>query len=93
MTAFFLQQLLALYFAIIYNFQVVKSHYSGKNWSIYFKKFIDLDFFYTDVFFHFLLRKAYAESSQPLCWLEHNAFDQFWKSKFHFEYFPRNSIS
>ena len=62
MTAFFLQQLLALYFAIIYNFQVVKSQVivREKNSSIYFKKFIDLDFFYTDIFFHFLLRKAYA---------------------------------
>ena len=35
------------------NFQVVKIHLSGKNSSIYFKDFTDLDFFYTDIFFIF----------------------------------------
>ena len=41
------------------NFQVAKSHWSGKNFIHIFKDFTDLDFFYTD-FFHFLLRKMYG---------------------------------
>ena len=51
-----LQQLLALYFAIIYSWQLSSSEKSlvGKNNLFkYFKDFVDLDFFYTDIFFIF----------------------------------------
>ena len=61
MTAFFLQQLLALYFAIIYNFQVVKSHYSGK-------KLIHI---FQEVYrFRFLLHRCFFSFSltQSVCW-------------------------
>ena len=58
MTASILQQLLALYFAIIYSWQLSsneKSLVGKKNSSIHSKDFTDLDFFYTDIwFFHFL---------------------------------------
>ena len=37
-----------------------KSLVGKKNSVIYFKDFTDLDFFYTDIYFHFLLLKAYA---------------------------------
>ena len=42
------------------------------------------------------LRKAYAVLWAANCFLgsktpKHNAFDQFWKIKFHFEDFPRNT--
>ena len=63
MTAFILQQLLPLHFGIIYSWLLSSSEKTlvwKKNSSIYFKDFTDLDFFYTDIFFHFLLRKAYA---------------------------------
>ena len=75
MNASILQQLLALYFAIIYSWQLScseKSLVGKKNSSIYLKDFTDVDFF----FFHFFafvfsfslanaclpcqLRKAYA---------------------------------
>ena len=53
MTASILQQLLALYFAIIArSFEVVKKKtVSKKNSSIYFTDFTDLDFFYTNIYF------------------------------------------
>ena len=93
-----LQQLLALYFANIYSWHVLSSEMSivGKiNLSTCFKNFTDFDFFYTDFFFHFLLRKAYAVfwAANRFC-LEtpkYNAFNQFWKLKFHFEHFPRDT--
>ena len=49
MIASILQQLLPLYFAIIYNWQLSSSQKSlvEKKSSIYFKDFTDLDFFYT----------------------------------------------
>ena len=100
MTASILQQLLALQIAIIYGWQLSSSEKSlvGKKYSsIYFKDFTD--FFYIDnYFFHILLRKAYAVrwaanrfvgSETP----KHNAFKQVLKFKFHFEHFPRNTIS
>ena len=69
-----------------------------KNSSMYPKDVTYLDFFYTDVFFHFLLSKAYAVlwaagnrcvgAETPA---KHNDFDQFWKFKFHFRHFPRNT--
>ena len=88
MTASFLQQLLALYFAIIYSWQLSSSE----------------DFFYWDFFFSFSLtntcspcriRKAYV-----VLWAANrfigsdtakHVFDQFWKFKFHVEYFPRST--
>ena len=63
MTASILQRLSALYLAIRYSWQHSSSGKSlvrKKNSSIYFKNFTDLDFFYTEFFFHFLLRKALA---------------------------------
>ena len=57
MTPSILQQLLALYFAITYSWKVSRSEQilvGKKNLSIYLKDFTDLDFFYTDIFFHFL---------------------------------------
>ena len=65
--------------------------------------FTDLDFFF---FFHilknFLDKYLFTLSvTQSVFWAanrfigsgtpEHNAFDQFWKSKFHFEHFPRTT--
>ena len=98
---------LQLFIAV--NFQVVKSHLVGKKSSfMYLKDFTDLDFFFSIFFFLFILFDEYlftlpvtqsvycTLSSQPFCCLEtpkHNDFDQFWKSKFHFEHFPRNTIS
>ena len=55
MTASILQQLLALYFAIIYSLQLgsgeKKKKNTNKNSSIYFTDFTDLDFFYTNIYF------------------------------------------
>ena len=99
MTACILQQL-ALYFAIIYSWQL-----SSIEKCRYFKDFSQLDFFYTDNFFSFSLTNAclpcrlckpydvlwavnhFVASETP----KRNAFNQFWKCKFHFKYFPRNS--
>ena len=58
-----LQQFLALYFGIIHlvdTFHVLneKSLVGKKNSSKYFKHFTDLDFFYIDMFFNFLLPRA-----------------------------------
>ena len=68
-----LQQLLPLYFVIIYNWQLSSSEKllaGKKNSSIYFKDFTDLYFSYTNIFFFSFslanaclprrLRKAYA---------------------------------
>ena len=81
MTASILQQLLSLYFAITYSWQLSSRK---KKSSIYFKDFTDLDFFYTDIFFDFfLIRKAcavlyaanhFVGSETP----KHDAFNQFW---------------
>ena len=60
MTASILQQLLALYFAIRYSWQLSSSEKSlvgKKNSSVCLKDFTDLDFFFTfclSCFFHFL---------------------------------------
>ena len=57
LTASILQQLVALYFAITYSWQLSSSEKSlvgKKNSSIHLKVFADLDFFYTDFFFYFL---------------------------------------
>ena len=73
-----LQQFLALYFAIIYSWQFSISERS------------------LDISSQFLLHKSHAVlcagnhfigSETP----NHNTFDQFWKIKFHFEHFPRNT--
>ena len=90
MTGSILKQLLDLYFAIIYSWQLSsreKSLVWTKKSSTYFKDFIDLEFFY------FLLHKRYT-----VPWPAHrfvgsetaksNAFDQFWKFKFHSKHFP-----
>ena len=83
------------------NFQILQSHWSGKNSCICFKDFADLGFFYysfsfTNVCLHCHLRKAYAilwaanrfvGSETP----KYNDFEQFWKFKFHFEHLPRNT--
>ena len=63
MTASLLQQLLALYFAIIYSWQLSGSEKSlaGIKFLLYTSRiYTDLDFFYTDICAYFLLRKAYA---------------------------------
>ena len=59
MTASILQQLLALYFAIVYSCQLssIEKSLVGKKF-IYFKDFTDLDFFHTDIFFSFSLKNA-----------------------------------
>ena len=56
MTAFILQQLLALYIAIIYSWKLFRSEKAlvgKKNSFIYLNDFTDLDFFITDIFFFF----------------------------------------
>ena len=63
-SAFILQQLLALNFAIIYSWQLSSSGKSlvrEKNSPIYLKDFSDLEFFYTAIsfFFSFSLKNAY----------------------------------
>ena len=55
MTASILQELLALYFAIIYNWQLSSSEKSlveKKNSCMYLKDFTDLDFFFFSFFFY-----------------------------------------
>ena len=67
MTASILQQLLALYVAITYSWQLSSSEKSlvwKKNSSIYFKGFSDLDLFYT-FFFIFSYAKRMLYSEQP----------------------------
>ena len=56
MNASILQQLLALYFVIIYSWQLSRSEKSlvGKKIHPYIKDFTDLDFFYAHIFFNFL---------------------------------------
>ena len=70
MTASILQQLLALYFAILYSWLLSsreKSLFRKKHSSIYFKDFTDLDFFYTDIFFFiFFYAKRMLYSEQPI---------------------------
>ena len=54
MTASILQQLLALYFEIIYSLQLgsgEEKKNTNKNSSIYFTDFTDLDFFYRNIYF------------------------------------------
>ena len=63
-SAFILQQLLALNFAIICSWQLSSSGKSlvrEKNSPIYLKDFSDLEFFYTAIsfFFSFSLKNAY----------------------------------
>ena len=56
MTAFILQQLLALYIAIIYSWKLLRSEKAlvgKKNSFIYLNDFTDLDFFITDIFLFF----------------------------------------
>ena len=78
-----LQQLLPLYFVIIYNWQLSSSEKllaGKKNSSIYFKDFTDLYFSYTNIFFLIFFGKClftssvtqsvcFTLSSQPFCWL------------------------
>ena len=67
MTAFILQQLLSLCFAITYSWQLSSSKKSlvgKKKSSIYFKDFAYLDLFYTDIFLTFSLTNVCL-----LCWL------------------------
>ena len=78
MTASILKQLLDLYFAIIYSWQLSSSEKSlvwTKKSSIYFKDFTDLEFFY------FLLHKRYTVPWAANCFVgsetpKSNAFDQ-----------------
>ena len=84
------------------NFPVVKSHWSGKKFIHISQRFYRFEFL-LHIFFIFdkcvftlSVCKAYV-----ILWVtnrfvgsetpKHNAFDQFWKFKFHFEHFPRNS--
>ena len=84
MTAFILQQLLALYIAIIYSWKLLRSEKAlvgKKNSFIYLNDFTDLDFFITDIFFFFsfffwqlqvytVMQSACCTlSSQSFCWL------------------------
>ena len=107
MTAFILPQLLPLHFAIIYSLQLSSSERSSmylkdfKNLDFFFFFFFSyfsfvLLFSLTNAYLLWQLRKEY-----PVLWaanrfvgsetLKHNDFEQFWKFKFHFEHFPRNT--
>ena len=107
MTASILQKLLGFYLAIIYSqqLQVVRSR--GKKSSIISQGFFtDLNLFFLFFFYLFIflnkaciscqLHKAYALLWAADCLVstetsKHSDFDDFWKFKFHFEYFPRNT--
>ena len=88
MTASILQQLLALYFAIIHSWQL-----SSSEKSLVGKKIIHISqgFYRFRCFFPFSLTNiclaVFVGSETP----KHNAFDQFWKFKFHFDNFPRKT--
>ena len=107
MTASILQQFLALSSGIIYSWQWLLKKWEAisreKNSSIYLKDFTDLDFFFS--LFSFSLSNACFTSSvtQGICCTlsanrfvgsetpKHNDFDQFWKFKFYFKHFHRNT--
>ena len=60
----------------------------------YLKDFTDLDFFYTNISFisfdKYLFATLWAVNRFVGSEIsKHNAFDQFWKFKFHFVHFPR----
>ena len=87
-----LQHLLALYFAIICNWELSSSEKSLVGYSRE-KKFI---LFFFHFFPHFLWQmpdylvsnaKRLVDSKTP----KHNGFEQFWKFEFRFEHFPRNT--
>ena len=90
MTASILQQLLSLYFAITYSWQLSSRK---KKSSIYFKDFTDLDFFYTDIFFDFFLyAKRVLYSMQPTTSLARRHLNTMLLTNFeHFGHFPRNT--
>ena len=79
MSASILQQLLALYFAIVYSWQLSSSEksLSRKKFIQYLMDFTDL--FYVDIFLKFLLKclltlavtqsLCWNLSIQPFCWL------------------------
>ena len=99
-----LQQLLPLYFVIIYNWQLSSSEKQGKKIHPYISRILQIYISLTQTFFFSFslanaclprrLRKAYA-----LLWAanrfvgsetpKRNSFDQFLKFKFHFKNSPR----
>ena len=104
MTASILQQLLALYFAVTYSWQLLSSEKALVG-----KKFIHISqhiyiLIYFLFFCHFLWQMfVYLVSfrSSAVFWADncfvdletpkHNDFDQFWKFKLNLEHFPRNT--
>ena len=107
MTASILQQLLALYFEIIYSWQLSSCEKSlvGKKIHPYISRILQIQSSFTQINFSFSLTntcfpcrlsKAYATlwtANRFVCSKipDHNAFDQFWKVKFNFEYFSRHA--
>ena len=104
-TAFIFQQLLALYFAIIYSWQLSSSekslvgekfiHISQGFYRFIYLFFIFCSFSFTNASLPCQLHKAYAALSALNHFSgsetsNHNDFDQLWKFKFHFEHFSRN---
>ena len=79
------------------NFQVERSHHSGKKIVHIFRGFYRFRHFFTKIFsfiFSYTKRMLYFEQTTvSLDWRHLNTilFDQFWKFKFHFENFPRNT--
>ena len=92
----------------IYSWQFLSSEKSlARKKVIYLKDFTDLNFFLSFLFFFFLhfvwqmpvclasYAKCVLYPEQPTVLLtgwQHNDFEQFWKFKFHFEHFPRNTL-
>ena len=99
-----LRKLLALYFAIIYSWQLSssgKSLVEKKTSYIYFKGFTDLDFFYADIsfsIFSYARRMLYSEHPTFLLARRHlnsvilTNFENLSFVKFHFKHFPRNFL-
>ena len=84
------------------NFQVGKSHCREKKFIHISQRFYRFGFL-LHIFFIFFDKCVFTLSvTQSVCYTlsnqrfvgsetpKHNAFDQFWKFKFHFEHFPRN---
>ena len=99
MTASILQQLLALYFAIMSSWQLSSSEKSLIGKKVFhisqgFSRFRFLFSFFLSLFFFFsfsLTNACLPYQLRQTYDLTRNDFNQFWKLKFHFEHFPRNT--
>ena len=101
MTASVLQQLLALYFSIIYSWQLSSSEKTllGKKIHPFISRVLQIHISFTQMLFSFSLTNAWLtcplRKSYAVLWAGNhfvgsespidNTFDQFWKFKFYFE--------